>query len=1565
MPNGGAPAVAHQAAPARAPAAPQAGREEARQTDQFESTRSLQRTIGNHATGRVVRALGPGHAAFSRGGGIPLPPSVRSEMEARFETDFSAVRIHAGQAAERLARAHDAVAYTSGVDITLGRGGESPDTAAGKRLLAHELAHIVQTSKAGPAIHSDTIGAAAGIDERDANAAAAAVAAGRTVPALRPAHASILRQAAPSAAVSGIGLSVSLSGIDFDVPDEVTYKPGRRTPQLLTIVLRRLVGDAFKEDLLSAVEQALDKIPATRRIGGFRDRTPAKAGERVGHISFGLRQSLVLVGLLKGRKLEVALTPSQEDLLVLGLATMFLWDEFVQATRGDLPRWYTKQIFDREMSQQGALLREYANTLQRSAEGDEAAARDHGVIGELVPALLGPAQVLEEIRKDIALAGDEKTASPYAALWQLPKAPKGQQPKVTSPPTRLRSANVALLILGYMRTQKELALDADAYHEGRRKLLTQFAAYTERIFYEGSTGKTGDEEIRDRPATANARAFPSTLAPMSGTAGPLYEAALGTDHRFHMEVQFPSVYEALGRYGFTWERVRIPDDQVGQPVDPDQLKGDKITGGEVASVRFSRATAYNKADINRVADSMAKDLGPAGIGALELAGANAILRYVGTGIRVALELLTMPADQKLVVFPTPGLYMVRARMAQVLEGGEEVVRVPSVAYYPVLARNPDEMASAGVQAIVKSKEQRKKRVEEIQKQLAEGKLEPDERKRLEQELADLRARDASLSERLETQRKTAQDQLDRIKGGGEGSQEDAEDALKAIDKRIALRKKRGVGEDAESLTARFVSDVGQVVPLVMEVVDKTPPKAKANFHRVYVSDVTTPKSGDDTGTGKTRDDAIVDAVKTILEGMEGYGRGRVSIALSGGVRTIRIEASLGSIFSESVENVTTALSLAAVVAAPFTGGISMGFIVPLGMIGAIPSAYRVYTHVESGTFSLDIQEATDIANITGSVIGLGRMGASSLKWVRLGRGLMIVGFGIDAAGGLLMGASLMEQINALEKLPPGERSAQLLMLIGQQLIQGGILVGGSLAEHGSQRASEHGPTKVKGLRGGGENVGGRPALDPPTPRLEAPAAPRAPSAAPRLEPPSAPRLDAAPSRPGETTGTRLEAPRPEVSPGPPPATAPTGGSPAHDAQTTPATPTPPRELPGGRADAATPAGSGHPVEKPAATRSEATRPSLPSTVEVTTARKRVSELMETARASGGELEPGRRAELRAKFGEDLAKTSYPKKQKQALTAEFEWSIEPPTPPIAQEARLAAGAEHEAVVAPAQPTQVEGGATTPSTATGPVAMAGGPGKGGNGPRLVPPPPAPTTKPVAKPSAKSTAPPPPATTKPTAVPQPKAAGEPPSKVTTEAPAKATGEPEQKAAAEPETKPPAADEDLDEGGAETTQPELLFDEGEMGELTDVHEAKPVDVRLAEARAGTEFNRQRKAAYHADEVQITDKAGRRNRLDNYDPVKGEIVSRKLLVTQQGQIAFIPLLDMIGHFQEFALKYPKGARIDPTRRAKKLGIAGKTLQGQYILEVPVQRYPVPEAVLREAAARGITIRDTAGLEYH
>jgi hypothetical protein len=78
------------------------------------------------------------------GGGQPLPPSVRGFFEPRFGRDFSQIRIHTGSEAAESSRAIQARAYTSGEDIVFGAGQYAPENAEGKKLLAHELTHVVQ-----------------------------------------------------------------------------------------------------------------------------------------------------------------------------------------------------------------------------------------------------------------------------------------------------------------------------------------------------------------------------------------------------------------------------------------------------------------------------------------------------------------------------------------------------------------------------------------------------------------------------------------------------------------------------------------------------------------------------------------------------------------------------------------------------------------------------------------------------------------------------------------------------------------------------------------------------------------------------------------------------------------------------------------------------------------------------------------------------------------------------------------------------------------------------------------------------------------------------------------------------------------------------------------------------------------------------------------------------------------------------------------------------------------------------------------------------------------------------
>ncbi len=76
--------------------------------------------------------------------GKPLDASTRTFMESRFGHDFSQVRVHTDTKAAESARAVNALAYTVGGDMVFGEGQYELGTSEGKRLLAHELTHVVQ-----------------------------------------------------------------------------------------------------------------------------------------------------------------------------------------------------------------------------------------------------------------------------------------------------------------------------------------------------------------------------------------------------------------------------------------------------------------------------------------------------------------------------------------------------------------------------------------------------------------------------------------------------------------------------------------------------------------------------------------------------------------------------------------------------------------------------------------------------------------------------------------------------------------------------------------------------------------------------------------------------------------------------------------------------------------------------------------------------------------------------------------------------------------------------------------------------------------------------------------------------------------------------------------------------------------------------------------------------------------------------------------------------------------------------------------------------------------------------
>jgi hypothetical protein len=115
---------------------------------------------------RVMRTAGPGvQLSCACGGECPrcaaappivydalrspgqaLDPATRDFMEARFGRDLRQVRVHTGPSAAESARRIEAAAYTTGHHVVFDSGRYAPHTTEGRRLLAHELTHVVQQS---------------------------------------------------------------------------------------------------------------------------------------------------------------------------------------------------------------------------------------------------------------------------------------------------------------------------------------------------------------------------------------------------------------------------------------------------------------------------------------------------------------------------------------------------------------------------------------------------------------------------------------------------------------------------------------------------------------------------------------------------------------------------------------------------------------------------------------------------------------------------------------------------------------------------------------------------------------------------------------------------------------------------------------------------------------------------------------------------------------------------------------------------------------------------------------------------------------------------------------------------------------------------------------------------------------------------------------------------------------------------------------------------------------------------------------------------------------------------
>ena len=243
-----------------------------------EKKREVEQMLQRQGEGDLKKMPEEAERALRRsGGGEPLDLATRNEMETRFGQDFDDVRVHADSGAAEAARAVRARAFTMGRDIYFGDGKLDPASEEGRRLIAHELTHVVQQSSGVVDPGAAEIVSDAGF-EREADRAADAVVAGDSFRVAGSSPAGV-QKAKPKPPPPTLGKDRVLAPKPFVIPgaklagpaDRETvlgiYKKLAKNHQLVDLHPGRAESTAWPHWNRGRSKEVKDKLPKKLRDG--------------------------------------------------------------------------------------------------------------------------------------------------------------------------------------------------------------------------------------------------------------------------------------------------------------------------------------------------------------------------------------------------------------------------------------------------------------------------------------------------------------------------------------------------------------------------------------------------------------------------------------------------------------------------------------------------------------------------------------------------------------------------------------------------------------------------------------------------------------------------------------------------------------------------------------------------------------------------------------------------------------------------------------------------------------------------------------------------------------------------------------------------------------------------------------------------------------------------------------------------------------------------------------------------------------------------------------------------
>ncbi len=1051
-----------------------------------------------------------------------------------------------------------------------------PEGRRGQLLLAHEIAHLLQRHAPGA---GDLVAA-----EREADAFARAWAAGRALwmPRRRlPAHAVPLKKGSRQDAVDS-----PPPGKITAHPSGLLWKPKDARDELVEGVSR------VEQTMAAFIRTLLDSSYTSKRFDDFWARfgshaekawtgAPGAAGE-----SETITPEFQVDGTFAWafvRWLEVdagvktALTTQQREILNSALTLRAIVSAVLgkQIDTTGLPAWVDGQVVHAMASRQSSSVAKVQTEALRGITASDSfdtagkrlmanlsSADAKSAMEKVLAPIIRDAKLMESIRSDKELTDH----GIYQGLWSTStgeRKPDDPKPPIAPAGTAPDIDNVIELML-YVRSQAAEIVDPARESGGtaaRRELLERYRRY---LGFRSSSTADGDTRLTEGVARANAPALSSTLQAYPALEPPFNDKASDQTHTFAMQLSFTHWSEAFAGYHYEWQLIEVDEDKqksLEELALDREAEGYRPSWGDVLAMKMEHRARYASTDLVRAISGLEITLGPPNIGVVSLVGASHVLAAIGELISTLIDIITQPRNEKKIPITDDkgGLYVVRCiatpRGADRAEA--EFIRASSIAWMPVTVRTAEDMASLRLQYDLLIGEASKQRLAALDKLLAvddaldpavpeqaDKKLPAEERAALEDEAKSLRV---VLGGDLDAMLRLEKSKLEKHLGELEKSArpEDAalvdavKDRIKDIGLILGTRKARSKDAGVDKgvlLPARFVGDKGAVMKLVLEAfeVDGATPWT------YLVSDSTSPDGGDEEATAGRPELAVQRAVVTLLESGAGYGRGQLALHLPNAIvpggrdLPLRIEASLTQIALEGLEGLTMIASIAVIAAAPFTGGSSLALLIPIGLVGAIPSAYRLIDRATSHTLRFDMAAAMDVLNIVGAALGVGQAAAGaraasvgSLLWRRTAGALMIVGIGTDGMSTLLVQAQLVMELEKVAKeveagnISPGEGRARVMAAMGQNLLDVGMQVGGEMVSRATMDypAAKDWKVSDKTPKPDVDLAAPKPDVAPTAPKPDVdPAAPKPDAAT------TGPKADAAPHEAWlGTSGTRARA----------------------------------------------------------------------------------------------------------------------------------------------------------------------------------------------------------------------------------------------------------------------------------------------------------------------------------------------------------------------------------------------------------------------------------------------------------